>query len=133
MNYFLAKSEPGTYSIDQFAKEKTTTWNGVKNPTAVQFLKKMQPGDTVFFYHSGENPQIVGLAEVVGNSRPDPTEPRSWLVDFKFLKKFETPITLKEIKESGKFKDWRLVYQSRLSTMDVPDNFIEYLKKKKIL
>lgn len=133
MTYYLAKTEPSTYSIDQLAKDKQTTWDGVSNPTAVQFLKKMQPGDKVLIYHSGEQRAIVGLAEVVGESKPDPKNPRSWLVHFKYLRTYEESVTLKEIKETGKFEDFRLVYQGRLSTMDVPEDFVTWLKKEKKL
>lgn len=129
MKYYLAKTDPETYSIDDFAKEGTTTWNGVSNPTAVQFLKKMEPGDRVLIYHSQGQTTIVGLAEVVGNSRPDPSNARSWLVDFKYLKTFPEPrVTLRQIKETGKFTDFKLVRLSRLSTMDVPDNVITWLR-----
>ncbi len=130
MNYFLAKTDPETYSITDLEKDKQTTWDGVRNPQAVIFLKQMQPKDKVLIYHSQGESAIVGLAEVVGNSRPDPKDTRSWLVDFKFVKKFKEPyVTLQQIKESGKFDDFRLVRQGRLSTMDVPEKFIEYLKK----
>ena len=131
MKWYLAKTDPETYSIADFEKEKVTTWNGIKAPQAVIFLKQMQKGDHVLIYHSQGETTIVAEAEVVGNSRPDPNEPRSWLVDFKFVKKFKEPfVTLKEIKETGKFTDFRLVRQSRLSTMDVPENFIEWFFKK---
>jgi predicted RNA-binding protein with PUA-like domain len=131
MKYFLAKTDPETYSIDDFAKEKKTTWDGVHNPTAVLFLKEMKKGDLVLIYHSQTDKAIVGLAEVIGNSRPDPKDTRTWLVDFKFIKKFKEPyVTLSQIKESGKFDDFRLVRQGRLSTMDVPNEFITYLKKE---
>lgn len=131
MKYYLAKTDPETYSIDDFAKEGTTTWNGVSNPTAVLFLKKMEKGDRVLLYHSQGQTTIVGLAEVVGNSRPDPKNLRSWLVDFKYVKTFPEPrITLKQIKETGKFSDFKLIRISRLSTMDVPDDFILWLKEQ---
>jgi predicted RNA-binding protein with PUA-like domain len=131
MNYYLAKTDPETYSIEDFEKEGTTTWNGVSNPTAVQFLKKMEKGDLVFIYHSQGQTTIVGLAEVVGNSRPDPKNARSWLVDFKHLKTYKEPlINLKQIKATGKFDDFKLVRISRLSTMDVPEEFVEWLKKQ---
>lgn len=129
MKYFLAKSEPSTYSIDDLKRDGTTTWDGVANPTAVQFLKAMKPGDKVFIYHSGDEKAIVGLAEVVGEGRPDPKNDRSWLVDFKYLKTFPEPrVTLKQIKESGKFPEFRLVRQSRLSTMEVPAEVVDWLK-----
>ena len=131
MKYFLAKTDPQTYSIDQFAKDKETTWDGVRNPQAVLFLKQMQKGDMVFIYHSRGEGAIVGLAEVIGNSRPDPKDDKSWLVDFKFVKKYPEPrITIKDIKAAGKFDNFRLVTQSRLSTMDVPENVVQWLKEK---
>lgn len=131
MKYYLAKTDPETYSLEDLKKEGTTTWNGVKNPTAVGFLKKMEKGDKVLIYHSQGESAIVGLAEVVGNSRPDPKEPRSWLVDFKYVKSYQEPyVTLKMIKETGKFDDFKLVRISRLSTMDVPEDFIEWFKKQ---
>lgn len=129
MKYFLVKTEPGGYSIGDLEKDKIASWDGVTNPQAVKFLKEMQKGDLVLVYHSGREKAIVGVAEVFGNSRPDPKEPKSWLVDFKFLRKLAKPVTLAEIKKSGKFSNFRLTYQSRLSTMDVPENFIRWLKK----
>jgi predicted RNA-binding protein with PUA-like domain len=131
MNYYLAKSEPKTYSIEDLERDGQTTWDGVSNPQAVIFLKQMQAGDRVFIYHSGGVSSIVGLAEVVGEGRPDPQNPKSWLVDFKFIRKYDEPlITLKQIKESGKFADFRLVRQGRLSTMDVPEAFVSWLKEQ---
>lgn len=131
MKYFLAKTDPETYSIDNLEKDRQTTWDGVRNPQALIFLKQMQKGDRLLIYHSQGQSAIVGLAEVVGNSRPDPKDAKSWLVDVKFIKKFHEPfITLKQIKQTGKFSTFRLVYQSRLSTMDVPENFIAWLKEQ---
>lgn len=131
MNYYLAKTEPSTYSIEDLQKDKQTTWNGVRHPGAVNTLKAMQPGDKVFIYHSGGVSAIVGLAEVVGNSRPDPDDTRSWLVDFKYVKTFPGPfVTLKQIKETGLFTDVALVKQGRLSTMPLPPHFISWLKEQ---
>jgi predicted RNA-binding protein with PUA-like domain len=131
MKYFLAKSDPKEYGIDDLAKDGTASWDGVRNAQAVIFLKQMREGDKVLIYHSQGEASIVGLAEVVGDGKPDPKEPRSWLVDFKFIKKFKEPlVTLKQVKETGKFPNFRLVRQSRLSTMDVPDKFIIWLKEQ---
>jgi len=131
MNYFLAKTDPETYSIDNLAKEKKTVWNGVKNPAAVLALKAMKKGDRVFIYHSQGEGTIRGLAEVVGGGRPDPKEPKSWLVDFKFIRAFPEPyMNLKDIKATGQFNDFALVRISRLSTMPVPAKFVAWLKKK---
>lgn len=134
MKYFLAKTDPETYSIDDLARDKQTDWDGVKNPQAVIFLKQMKNGDRVLIYHSQGESTIVGLAEVVGDGKPDPKEPRSWLPTLKFVKKFKEPyVTLAEVKQSDKFSDFRLVRQSRLSTMDCPPNFIEWLNERGVL
>lgn len=131
MKYFLAKTDPETYSIEDFEKEKVTTWNGIRNAAAIQALKAMKKGDRVLIYHSQGEGVIRGLAEVVGNSRPDLKDDRSWLIDFKLIRKFAEPyVSLKEIKATNLFNDFKLVRISRLSTMDVPEKFIQWLKKK---
>ncbi len=131
MKLFLIKTDPHTYSTDKFAFEGNTTWNGVRNPQAVIFLKSMKPGDLCLLYHSGGEGTITALVKIVGNSRPDPDDSKSWLVDMHFLHKFPEPyITLKEIKETGRFTHFRLVTQSRLSVMDVPDDVRDYLNTK---
>jgi len=128
MRYFLAKTEPSGYSVSVFEKEGKTSWSGVRNPQAVKFLRSMEHGDHVLIYHTEGESAIVGLAEVTGNSRPDPHDDKSWLIDMKFIRRFPTPhVTLKMIKDTGLFSDFRLVYQSRLSTMDVPETFIKWL------
>jgi len=133
MKYYLAKTDPETYSISDFEKEKKTTWNGVRNPAAVKALKAMKKGDRVLMYHSQGEGSIRGLAEVVGNGRPDPKDEKSWLVDFKFIRNFTEPyVTIKDIKAIKEFKDFALVRQSRLSTMEVPQGVILWLKKKGI-
>jgi predicted RNA-binding protein with PUA-like domain len=131
MKYYLAKTEPSTYSIDDLAKDKVAPWDGVRHPAAVKFLKEMEKGDRIFIYHTGDEKEIVGLAKVVGDSRPDPKDTRSWLRDFEFIKKFDSPlVSLKSVKESGKFSDFRLVREPRLSVMPVPENFLKYLQEK---
>ncbi|HLZ56912.1 MAG TPA: EVE domain-containing protein [Ktedonosporobacter sp.] len=133
MAYFLAKTDPETYSIEQFEREKTTTWDGVRNAQALIFIKAMRPDDHVLIYHSKGESAIVGLARVVSEPRPDPKESKSWVVDMAFVRRFAQPVTLREIKESHLFDDWRLVRQSRLSTMDVPDTVVTWLKEKQAL
>ena len=130
MTYFLAKTDPETYSIDQFEKERKTTWDGVTNPQAVRAIKEMRPGDKVLIYHSGGASAIVGLAKVVSQPRPDPKNPKSAVADFEFLTRIDPPVTLAEIKQSKLFEDWALVRQGRLSTMAVPGDFVAWLKKK---
>ena len=130
MAYFLAKTDPETYSIDQLEKEKKTVWDGVNNPQAVRAIREMRPGDKVFIYHSGGLSAVVGLAKVVAEGRPDPKNPRSAVADFEFLTRLEPPVTLAEIKQSKLFDDWALVRQGRLSTMAAPEKFVAWMRKK---
>jgi predicted RNA-binding protein with PUA-like domain len=134
MTYFLAKTDPDTYSIDDFEKQKTTAWNGVTNPQAVRAIREMRPGDKVFIYHSGgsaDSPAgVVGLARVVSDPMADPKNPKSAVADFEFLTRLDPPVTLAEIKQSKQFDDWALVRQGRLSTMAAPQKFVEWMRKK---
>lgn len=130
MNYFLAKTDPDTYSIDDLERDRTTSWDGVRNPQAVRAIWAMQPGDKVFLYHSMANPQVVGLAKVVSEPKPDPKNPKLAVIDLQFLFRLEPPVTLKEIKESKLFDDWALLKQSRLSTMTAPQAFADWMRKK---
>jgi predicted RNA-binding protein with PUA-like domain len=129
MSYFLAKTDPETYSIDDLEREHKTTWDGVTNPQAVRAIKEMQPGDRVFIYHSGAS-GVVGLAVVRGAGRPDPKNPKSAVADLEFIERLEPSTTLAEIKASKKFEDWALVRQGRLSTMAAPEKFVEWMRKK---
>ncbi len=129
MNYFLAKTDPETYSVEQFEKEKRTVWDGVTNPQAVRAIRDMRPGDRVFVYHSGGQSGIVGLARVAGEPRPDPKNGKSWVVEMEFLRRLQ-PVSLAEIKKSGEFADWALVRQGRLSTMHAPDEFVEWMRAR---
>jgi predicted RNA-binding protein with PUA-like domain len=132
MNYYLAKSEPSAYSIEDFEKEGITKWDGVRNYAALIFLKQMEIGDKVLIYHSNGEAQIVGLGEVFAKAVKDETDERgiSWYPVFRFVRSFPKTITvgLKEVKESGKFADFALVTQSRLSVMPVPFEFVKWLK-----
>ncbi len=130
MAYFLAKTDPDTYSIEDLKRDKQTEWDGVRNPAAVNAIKSMKPGDTVIIYHTGGEKTVVGLAEVVSTPRPDPKDDRSWVADFKYLRHAKKQVTLKEIKESHKFDDWALVRMGRLSTMSAPAAFWTWLQKQ---
>jgi predicted RNA-binding protein with PUA-like domain len=130
MRYFLAKTDPETYSIDDLQREKKTVWDGVTNPQAVRAIREMQPGDRVLVYHSGGVSGIVGLAMVRSAARDDPKNPKSAVVDLEFAGRLEPPTTLAEIKQSKKFDDWALVRQGRLSTMAAPDTFVEWLRAR---
>jgi predicted RNA-binding protein with PUA-like domain len=130
MAYFLAKTEPGTYSIDDLKRDGQTEWDGVRNPAAVNAIKTMKPGDKVLIYHSGKEASVVGLAEVVSPARPDPNDARSWVADFKYLQHATRPVSLREVKESHEFDDWALVRMGRLSTMAAPEKFWKWLQKQ---
>jgi len=130
MNYFLAKSEPSVYSIDDLEREKKTVWDGVTNPQAVKNIREMRPGDRVFIYHSGGVSAIVGLATVASEPRDDPKNPKSAVVELEYLGRIDPPATLAEIKQSKKFDDWALVRQGRLSTMPAPESFVAWMRKK---
>ena|ERR1041385_4474841 len=128
--YFLAKTEPGTYSIDDLERDRKTVWDGVTNPQAVRAIKDMRPADRVFVYHSGGVSAVVGVAKVVSEPRPDPKNPKSAVVELEFAGRVDPPLTLAEIKQSKKFDDWALVRQGRLSTMAVPEKFVEWARER---
>jgi len=130
MNYFLAKTDPETYSIDHLARDRKTVWDGIRNPQALRAIREMQPGDRVFIYHSMGDAAIMGLAKVVSAPRPDPKDAKLTVVDFEFAGMLEPPTTLREIKQSHLFDDWALVRQGRLSTMSVPAAFVEWMRKR---
>ena len=130
MKYFLAKTDPETYPIDQLEKEKKTVWDGVNNPQAVRAIRDMRPGDKVFIYHSGGQSAVVGLARIGSEGRDDPKNPKSAVADFEFLTRLEPAVTLAEIKQSKLFDDWALVRQGRLSTMAAPEKFVAWMRKK---
>jgi predicted RNA-binding protein with PUA-like domain len=127
MASFLAKTDPETYSLDDLERDKHTVWDGVTNPQAVRAILEMRPGDRVFIYHSGGNSAVVGLATVGGEPRPDSKNPKSAVVELEFTARLEPPTTLAEIKQSGKFDDWALVRQGRLSTMAAPEAFVRWM------
>jgi predicted RNA-binding protein with PUA-like domain len=132
MAYFLAKTDPESYSIDDLERDKETVWDGVRNALALRAIQAMRPGDEVLMYHSQGEAAIVGLARVTSEPRTDPKDSKSWVVDMAFVRRFAQPVTLRQIKESHLFDDWSLVRQGRLSTMSVPDNVIAWLKEKKV-
>src|SRR6266542_6485589 len=106
MNYFLAKTDSETYSIDDLERERRTVWDGVRNPQALKAIRAMRPGDRVFIYHSMSDAGIVGVAKVVSEPRPDPKNAKLAVVDLEFAGRIDPPATLRQIKESGLFGDW---------------------------
>jgi predicted RNA-binding protein with PUA-like domain len=130
MSDFLAKTDPDSYSIDDLKRDGTTEWDGVRNPTAVNAIKSMKPGDRVIIYHSQGQAAVVGVAEVASPPRPDPNDPKSWVADFRYVAHAKKLVTLREIKESHLFDDSLLVRQGRLSTMLAPAALWKWLKKQ---
>ena len=121
MNYWLLKSEPNVWSIDQQLKvgAKGADWDGVRNYQAANNLKKMKKGDLCFFYHSNIGKEIVGIVEVIKTAFIDPTdkEMRFVAVKVKYKSKLKTPVSLENIKKNKDLKDIALIKQSRLSVM----------------
>ena len=118
-NFWLVKQEPSAYSWSDFVAERRTAWTGVRNSTARNNLRKMQPGDEVLFYHSGDDKAVVGIAKVARAAYPDPTAKEGdWsAVDLTPVKALARPVTLREIKSNSRLKQIPLVRQSRLSVM----------------
>jgi predicted RNA-binding protein with PUA-like domain len=123
MAYWLVKSEPGSWSWQDQIKAGTTNWDGVRNPQATSFLRSMRKGDRVFFYHSGDERQIVGIVEVVKEFYPDPKDKsgRFGMVDVKTVAPMPKPVTLASIKAEQKLANLALVRQSRLSVMPIDE------------
>jgi len=129
MTWYLAKTDPETYSLADLEREKKTIWDGVKNPQALRAVRAMEKGDSVFIYHTGKDAAVVGVARVAGEARPDPKDPRAAVIEIEFEGRIEPPVTLAEIKASKLFSDWALVRQGRLSTMEAPSSFARWVKK----
>ncbi len=119
MNYWLVKTEAGTYSWDDLEKDKKTTWDGVRNFQARNHLKSMKKGDRVFIYHSGEEKAIIGIANVIKEFFPDPKD-RDWVVvDLGVDLKLKKPVSLAQVKATKSLAGMVLVKNSRLSVQPV--------------
>jgi len=122
MNW-LFKEEPTHYSYDMFVKDKRAVWSGVKNPLAQKHLRSVKKGDRVFYYHTGDEKSVVGIAKALGDAYPDPADKsgKAHVVDVGPVKKLARPVTLAEIKADKAFADFPLLRISRLSVMPVSD------------
>ncbi len=122
MAYWLCKQEPSSYNLDRLEKEKKTAWDDVHNNLALKNMRQMKKGDLAFFYHSGDEKQIVGIMEIASKAYPNPKEndTRFVTIDVRFKKRLKRPVTLAEIKADKMFQDWDLLRISRLSVMPVP-------------
>lgn len=130
MQYWLVKSEPSTYSWQQFLKDKKTTWDGVRNYAARLHLRAMQKGDQVFFYHSNEGLEIVGIAEVAKTAYQDPTTTEDWsAVDIKPVKTLSKPVSLVDMKKEKSLANMALLRIGRLSVSPVTESEFKQIMK----
>jgi predicted RNA-binding protein with PUA-like domain len=122
MNW-LFKEEPSNYSFDALVKDTSTVWSGVRNPVAQKHLHAVKKGDRIFYYHTGDEKSVVGIAKALADAYADPNDPsgKAAVVDVGPVKKLARPVTLKEIKADAFFKTFALVRISRLSVMPVTD------------
>lgn len=144
VHYWLMKSEPNVYSIDDLRRDKRTAWNGVRNYQARNHMRAMKKGDLVLFYHSNADPTgVAGVAKVVKEAYPDPTQfdrrseyhdpksskddPRWWLVDVAFAARFAEPVPLATIKADKRLVEMVLVNNSRLSVQPVREKEFEHV------
>jgi len=131
MAYWLFKEEPGSYSYTDLERDGSTTWSGVTNALAQKHLRAIKKGDSVFFYHTGNEKAVVGVMEVTADPKPDPDDPsgKRVVVTLKPSRKLKTPVTLSAIKADKDFADWELVRISRLSVMPVPEKLWKLIEK----
>ena len=123
MNW-LVKEEPTNYSFDDLTRDGRTSWTGVRNPLAQKHLRSIRKGDRIFFYHTGNEKSVVGIARAGGNAYPDPADKtaRLYAVDVEPVKKLPAPVTLAAIKADKAFASFPLVRMARLSVMPVSDD-----------
>lgn len=121
MAKWLVKTEPAAWSWDDQVRKGVEPWNGVRNAQALLNMRAMRQGEELFFYHSVTGKEIVGICTVARTFYDDPSDPGSGLVDLKAGRALKHPVSLRQIKEDGRFADFALVRQSRLSVMPVSD------------
>ncbi len=131
MAIWLIKTEPDVYSYADLERDGQTIWDGVNNNQALIYIRKVQVGDIALFYHTGDERQWVGIADVVSESYPDPKlgDPKRAVFDVKAKEKLEIPVTLKTVKATPELAEWALVKNSRLSVVPVSDEQFEILQR----
>ncbi len=122
MAYWLLKTEPDCYAWDDFARDKTTVWDGISNALALKHIRTMKKGDAALIYHTGGERAAIGIADVKSDPYPDPKgeDPKLAVVDVKFKKKLPNPVGLADIKADPTFAGWDLIRNSRLGVVPVP-------------
>ena len=131
MNYWLMKSEPEAYSIDDLRRDKKTSWDGVRNYQARNFLRAMKKGDRVLFYASSADPSgVTGIAEVSGEARPEPEDDAWSMVDIAFVEKFPEIVALETLKQTRGLENMVVTKKgSRLSVQPVAKNEFDIVVK----
>src|SRR5262245_23850623 len=130
MNW-LFKEEPSSYSFAQFSKDGSTVWAGVKNPLAQKHLRSVRKGDNVFYYHTGNEKAVVGIARATGDAYPDPKDKsgKLFVVDIAPVRELAQPVSLAAIKASKAFATFPLTRLPRLSVMPVTDSEWKEIEK----
>lgn len=124
MAYWLLKTEPTVYSYSDLERDKKTVWDGVSSPWAMPYIRRVKPGDAAFIYHTGDEKQVVGIAEITSESYADPKKGDSefhQVFDVKAVRKLKRPVTLAEVKADKRFAESKLVRNPRLSIQPVTD------------
>lgn len=129
MNYWIAKSEPDSYSWDDFVVQQEEVWDGIRNYQARNYLKEMQLGDLVYFYHSGKERAIVGLAGVSEEAFPDPSDSKWTAVKLKVKKQLKSQVTLQDLKANDQLRDMKMLKQPRLSISPMSKEEFEVILK----
>jgi predicted RNA-binding protein with PUA-like domain len=119
MNYWLLKTEPGSFSWDDLVRDKKTGWDGVRNFQARSHLKAIKKGDLAFVYHTGEEKSVVGIAKVTKENYPDPKDNEWVAIEIAPVNKLKNPVTLAQIKADKRLTNMVLVRASRLSVQPV--------------
>ena len=130
-NYWLLKTEPDRYSYDDLERDKKTYWEGVTNNLALKHLRNIKKGDLAIIYHTGDERQAIGIAEVTSDAYPDPEQknPKLVVVDLKPKQRLKKPVALAAVKAREEFQDFLLVRMSRLSVMPVTKEQWDLLMK----
>lgn len=129
MNYWMVKSEPASYSWDDFSAKQEEVWDGVRNYQARNYLRDMRLGDAVLFYHSGKDKAVVGIAEVSQEAFPDPKDSAWIAVKLKAKRPLKSPVTLEMIKTEYRLSELPMLKQSRLSVLPVGKEEFDLLLK----
>lgn len=131
MAYFLSKTEPAVYSFDDLAREGEVVWDGVTNNLALKNLRLMKAGDTCFFYHSGEEKAVVGIAKVTRAAYPDPKKKDEKLsvVNIVSVRRLANPVSLAKLKSFKGLETFDLIRLPRLSVMEVPGKIRDLIIK----